>query len=151
MNVRTLLSVMVAFGVSVSSAEMAGGANWLELNFYLSGPRYDGDLPACDDDWVLRRISARMSEKENIFWNSGLSVRAFESIRETAYRQGPPQSIPRRHCSAVIETPDNGRRPVYYSITEGSGMIGSVYGVEWCVVGLDRLWAYGSNCRAARP
>jgi hypothetical protein len=151
MNACSLLSVMVAFGICVTSSEMAGSANLFELNFYLSGPRYEGDLPACDDDGVLRRISARMSEKEDNFWNSGLSVLAFESIRETAYRPGPPQSIPRRYCSAVVEVSDNVKRPVFYSIAEGSGMIGSVYGVEWCVVGLDRLWAYGPSCRAARP
>jgi hypothetical protein len=30
-------------------------------------------------------------------------------------------------------------------------VIGSEYGVEWCVAGLDRNWAYNPACRAARP
>ena len=29
--------------------------------------------------------------------------------------------------------------------------IGASYGVEWCVVGLDRNWAYNPRCRWARP
>jgi len=30
-------------------------------------------------------------------------------------------------------------------------MIGQTYGVEWCVVGLDRNWAYSPSCKMARP
>ena len=30
-------------------------------------------------------------------------------------------------------------------------MIGSSWGVEWCVVGLDRNWAYNPACKMARP
>jgi hypothetical protein len=25
------------------------------------------------------------------------------------------------------------------------------WGVEWCVVGLDRNWAYNPRCKMARP
>jgi hypothetical protein len=30
-------------------------------------------------------------------------------------------------------------------------MIGSTYGVEWCVVGFDRNMAYSPACKMARP
>jgi hypothetical protein len=30
-------------------------------------------------------------------------------------------------------------------------MIGMKWGVEWCVVGVDRNWAYNPQCRMARP
>jgi hypothetical protein len=30
-------------------------------------------------------------------------------------------------------------------------MIGASWGVEWCVVGLDRDWAYNPRCKMARP
>jgi hypothetical protein len=100
---------------------------------------------------VLLRISNRRKNKEEVFWDSDLGIQTFERIRETAYRAGPPQSIPRRYCSAVIQATDGSKRPVYYSIGENTGMVGSAYGVEWCVAGLDRNWAYGPNCRAARP
>ena len=40
---------------------------------------------------------------------------------------------------------------MYYSITEDGGMIGVGYGVEWCVVGLDREWSYNPRCRWPGP
>src|SRR5438128_2705625 len=152
MRVRTLVSAVALAAIATSgSIAPAGAANWLELNFYLSGPRYDGYLPGCDDDWTLGRIRARFNEKENVYWTSGLGIRSFQNIRETAYRPGPAQSIPRRYCSAVIEVSDGAKRPVYYSISESGGMFGSVYGVDWCIAGLDRNIAFGPQCRAARP
>jgi hypothetical protein len=30
-------------------------------------------------------------------------------------------------------------------------MIGMTWGVEWCVVGLDRNWAYNPICKMAQP
>jgi hypothetical protein len=30
-------------------------------------------------------------------------------------------------------------------------MIGSTWGIEWCVVGLDRNWSYNPACKMARP
>ena len=42
-------------------------------------------------------------------------------------------------------------RPVYYSIIEDGGLIGMTYGVEWCVVGLNRNWAYNPACKMAQP
>lgn len=39
-------------------------------------------------------------------------------------------------------------RVVHFSIIEDGGF---GQGVEWCVVGLDRDWAYNPACRAARP
>ena len=51
----------------IVSAGPAAAANLLELNFYLSGPRYDGVLPPCDASDALGKISARFSEKEGSF------------------------------------------------------------------------------------
>jgi hypothetical protein len=30
-------------------------------------------------------------------------------------------------------------------------MIGASWGVQWCVIGIDRNWAYNPECRAAAP
>ena len=30
-------------------------------------------------------------------------------------------------------------------------MIGASWGVQWCVIGLDRNWAYNPACKAAGP
>ena len=58
------------------------------------------------------------------------------------------QSIPRRFCSGTAVINDSSKHPIYYSIAEDTGMIGMDWGVNFCVVGLDRNWAY--NPIAAR-
>jgi hypothetical protein len=42
-------------------------------------------------------------------------------------------------------------RTVNYSLIEDGGLAGYLDGVEFCVVGLDRNWAYNPRCRAAGP
>ena len=44
---------------------------------------------------------------------------------------------------------DGKLRHVHYSIIEDGGFAGFGQGVEWCVTGLDRNWAYNPICRAA--
>jgi hypothetical protein len=126
-------------------------ANWLEKNFWLWGPEYEGVLPPCDLPAALARIGSRFEQKEGRFWNSGLEIVGFENIRETAFRPWAPDTIPRRFCSGVVLINDGSRRPVHYSIAEDTGIIGATWGVEWCVVGIDRNWAYNPACRMARP
>lgn len=46
---------------------------------------------------------------------------------------------------------DGVRRAVHYAIIEDTGYLGVSWGVQWCVVGLDRNWAYHPACRMARP
>jgi len=36
---------------------------------------------------------------------------------------------------------------MHYSILETTGWLGIGWGIEWCVVGLDRNWAYNPACR----
>lgn len=129
----------------------ARAANWLEKNFWLSGPNYSRDMPACDYGPALGRIAANFHSKEARFWNSELKIVGIENIRETAYMPWAAQSIPRRFCSATVLINDGRRHAMYYSIASGTGMIGMDWGVNFCVVGLDRNWAYNPDCRAARP
>jgi hypothetical protein len=135
----------------VLGAADAPAANFFEKNFWLSGPRYDGALPACDEPWALGLMAERFAQKEGRFWNSDLKLVSFERIKETAYRPWANDTIPRRFCSAVVLVSDGKRRPVYYWIGEDVGMAGGFEGIEWCVVGLDRNWAYNPNCKMARP
>jgi hypothetical protein len=129
----------------------AGAADPLEKNFWMSGPRYDGVLPACEHTYVLERIQERFHSKEYRFWNSDLTIVGFQNIRETAFRPWAAQTIPRRFCSAVVLTSDGVRRPLHYSIVEDMGMIGANWGIEWCVTGTDRNWAYNPGCAMAQP
>ena len=72
-------------------------------------------------------------------------------MREIAFSPWAEGTIPRRFCSALALVSDGRKHAVYYSIGEDTGMIGSSWGVEWCVVGLDRNWAYNPRCKMARP
>jgi hypothetical protein len=136
-------------GVAMLPAGSASAASIFELNFWLSGPRYDGDLPACEA--ALDTITLRFAQKEGRFWNSDLTIQAYEGVREVAFRPWAPNTIPRRFCTAVAHISDGLKHPVHFSIGETTGLIGASWGVEWCVVGLDRNWAYNPACKMARP
>jgi hypothetical protein len=127
----------------------AEAANPLELNFWLSGPNYDGRLQECEA--VLGTITSQFQEKESTFWNSSLQITSYGQVRETAFRPWQSDNIPRRYCSAEAMLSDGRMRTVHYSIMEDGGFASIGQGVEWCVTGLDRNWAYNPNCRSARP
>jgi hypothetical protein len=148
----TMLGRALSLGIGLAVTMAAGSAhaaNWFEMNFGLSGPKYDGNVPPCD--YALDKIQSRFAQKEGTFWQSPLSIVGFDQVRETAYRPGPPNTIPRRFCAGFASISDGTRRPIYYSIGEDTGMIGASWGVEWCVVGLDRNWAYNLACKMAKP
>ncbi len=155
MSARCVLLAGLAIALAALSdlflVQAANATSWLEMNFYLSGPRYDGVLPACDYPDALVKISSRFNAKENNFWDPDLKIVAFEKIRETAFRPWAANTIPRRFCSGVVEVSDGRKHVIHYSIAEDAGIIGATWGVEWCVVGLDRNWAYNPACKMARP
>jgi hypothetical protein len=138
-----ILLGLVAFG------QTAEAANPLELNFGLFGPRYDGRVAGCEA--ALGTITSQFEEKESKFWNSSLQITAYGQVHETAFRPWQSDNIPRRYCSADVMISDGKMRTVHYSIIEDGGFAGYGQGVEWCVTGLDRNWAYNPSCRAARP
>jgi hypothetical protein len=138
-----MLMGLFAFG------QAAEAANPLELNFWLSGPRYDGRVAPCEA--ALGTITSQFREKESTFWNSDLQITAYGQIHETAFRPWQSDNIPRRFCSADVMLSDGKPRKVHYSIIEDGGFAGFGQGVEWCVTGLDRNWSYSPSCRLARP
>jgi hypothetical protein len=150
MSVR-IASLALGLVLSVISLSQPRAANWFEKNFWLPGPEYFRDMPTCDYRPALDRIIGNFLSKETRFWNSELKIVGIENIRETAVLAWAAQSIPRRFCSGTALVSDGARHPIYYSIGEDTGMIGMDFGVNFCVVGLDRNWAYGPACRAARP
>jgi hypothetical protein len=133
----------------LASGHAAQAATPLELNFGLFGPRYDGRVAECQR--ALQTIASQFQEKESKFWNSSLVITGFGRIQETAFRPWQSDNIPRRFCSGDVMLCDGKMRTVHYSIIEDGGFAGFGQGVEWCVTGLDRNWAYGPGCRAARP
>jgi hypothetical protein len=141
-----VLAVLCGLSLFGSTAQ---AANPLELNFGLFGPRYEGRVADCES--ALGTITNQFWEKESTFWNSDLRITAYGQVRETAFRPWQSDNIPRRYCSAEAMISDGKVRTVHYSIIEDGGFAGYGQGVEWCVVGLDRNWAYNPRCRAARP
>ena len=145
-----LASAFVA-ALAALPAGKAGAASLLEKNFYLSGPQYEGKLPPCDYRDALTMIASRFNQKENMYWATDLRIVNFERIRETAFRPWAANAIPRRFCSGVVEVTDGRKHAIHYSISEDTGMIGASWGIEWCVVGLDRNWSYNPACKMAQP
>jgi hypothetical protein len=151
---RGRFGLVLAAALAFASAEPGGAGNLLERNFWLSGPEYQAVMPLCEDPAVLGKIMVRFAEKERQFWQSGLQIVGFDRIQETAFRpwaRGAPDAIPRRFCSGQALVSDARKRQLYYWIGEDTGWLGASWGVEWCVVGLDRNWAFNPACRAARP
>ena len=152
---RTLVSSLkkavlaaVAGMALFSAAPSAQAANLLELNFGLFGPNYEGRVGSCES--ALWKITYQFKDKEADFWNSSLQFTGFSHVRETAFRPWTSDNMPRRFCSADAMFTDGKQRQVHYSIIEDGGLAGYGDGVEWCVTGLDRNWAYNPGCRAAK-
>ena len=140
-------AAVIAIVLAMLSPGHAAGL--LEKNFGLSGPNYDGDLPLCEA--ALNKIAWRFAQKEGRFWNSSAEIVAFENVREIAFRPWAPGTVPRRFCTSVALVNDGRKHKVSYSLIEDGGMIGQTWGVEWCVDGFDRNWAYNPRCKMARP
>jgi hypothetical protein len=145
LRVSWFLVIAVLAGFSAPAL----AANFLQKNIYMTGPNYDGVVPACDA--ALDEIASRFALKEGRFWNSSLQILDFEKVREIAFSPWAAGTIPRRFCSAVATVSDGRKHRVNYWIGEDTGMIGASWGVEWCVVGLDRNGAFNPACKMARP
>ena len=112
---------------------------------------YSGVLPACDDPAVFEKIQGRFHDREAEFWNTGLEILGFDDVREIGYKTNGEDFIPRRYCTARVILNTAKPHAVSYSIAEDLGIIGLGFGIEWCVAGLDRNFAYAPNCKMARP
>ncbi|MBM3530067.1 MAG: hypothetical protein FJX62_18450 [Alphaproteobacteria bacterium] len=147
----SLRIVIGALALAAALNTPAGAASVPEKGIYLSGKNFHGIVPPCDWPSALARIQSRFASKEARFWDSDLRIVDFERVRQTAYRPWARDTVPRRFCSGRVLTSDGRRRTIHYSIIEDGGHIGVSWGVEWCVVGVDRNWAYNPGCKMARP
>lgn len=112
---------------------------------------FTGHLPGCGDPSVLGRIERRFASRESTYWESGLTILGFERVRHVAERPWGRQYVPRRFCTAVALMSDGRKRRVDYFVKEDLGIIGMTWGLNWCVHGLDRNFAYAPQCKMARP
>jgi hypothetical protein len=112
---------------------------------------YDAVLPACTDGDVTGLIASRFAERETNFWNSSLTVTELSKIKQSGFRPNGSDLVPRRYCTANVRLSNHKKHRLDYIIVEDAGIIGMNYGVEWCISGLDRNYAYDGGCKAARP
>src|ERR1700737_3941551 len=108
----------VLFGLLAFSQAAEAAYPW-ELNFWLSGPNYDGLVKPCEA--ALGTITSQFQEKESTYWNSSLQITAYGRIHETAFRPWQSDNIPRRYCSADVLLNDGKMHKVHYSILEDGG------------------------------
>ena len=144
--------LVLAFGALlalISFDRPALAANPAELNFGLFGPNYDGRVKECEA--AFGTITSQFQEKESNFWNSPLQIVAYGNVHEVAFRPWQSDNIPRRYCRGSVRLSDGSTHAINYSIIEDGGFAGFGQGVEWCVVGLDRNWAFNPACKAAGP
>lgn len=112
---------------------------------------YTGLLPFCDDPAVLAEIVWNFRDRERDYWSSGLAIQGFLDVREIGYRDNGPSYIPRRYCAALADFNDGAHRRVGYNLGEGLGFSGVGWGLEWCVVGLDRNLSFAPACKTTGP
>ena len=112
---------------------------------------YTAELPVCGDPGVLALVSNQFAEKEAQFWNSELTIVEYERIHPLAFKPWGLDMIPRRFCTATATLSNSQRHRVDYSVREDLDFLGNGWGVEFCVQGLDRNWAFAPACRMARP
>ncbi|MCX7341502.1 MAG: hypothetical protein NT037_13460 [Hyphomicrobiales bacterium] len=138
-------SAIAAFGLSVV-AQAAGATTPAENRYagYAARP-----LPACASGEVLSEVAGWFASREAFYWGTGLSINAFDKIRETGLRPWGASYVPRRFCSARVHMSDGRLRHVNYFVRESIGHFGNTWEVIWCVTGLDRHRTYAPNCEQA--
>jgi hypothetical protein len=142
-----LATFLTCSAIALSSAALAREVTPAEKREF----PYHSTLPACHDLAVLEKIASKFAEKEAKFWQSRLQIVQYEQIRPLAWRPWGLDFIPRRFCTGKVVVSNGTRHQIDYSVREDLGIIGATWGVEWCVKGLDRNWAFNPACRMARP
>jgi hypothetical protein len=158
---RAILGFVLILGSSTLAAAQSGPA---EDSIYGAPAEarwapFFGNLPPCDDPSVLDRIHSRFDQTERLYWGGARAIAAYDRDHQIGFRSNGLSYIPRRYCvaRAFMVDPRTGApdptkfRTVVYDIAADGGMIGSGWGVEWCVVGLDRERAYAPDCLVLRP
>jgi hypothetical protein len=158
--VRAILGLLMLLGLASAASAQSGPAD----NSLYGTPAearwapFFATLPTCDDASVLSTITSRFGETENTYWGGAHAIAGFDRVREIGFRANGISYIPRRYCVARAQLDDPRAaddrlktRTAVYSIAANAGIIGLGWGVEWCVVGLDRNHAYAPDCDVLRP
>ena len=112
---------------------------------------YVGNIDLCDDPHILGRIQGVFRTTQNAYWKEDLQITDLDRVREISLRGNGTEYIPKRYCIARGHFSNNSLHTVIYDIEEGMGIIGFGDGVEYCVIGLDREFAFSPACSSLRP
>ncbi len=112
---------------------------------------YVGNVYKCDEPAILARMQGVFRTAQNAYWKEDLQMLSLDRIRELSLRGNGTEYIPRRYCIARGHFSDDSVHTVIFDIEEGMGIIGVGDGVEYCVVGMDRMFAFSPACSTLRP
>ena len=107
--------------------------------------------PACDDNAVLNRITAHFDQAEAAYWHTGVKMAHITGARETTFRDWDPPIIATRFCTGSAYLTDGRQYNLVYWLRSEQGFAGVNWGVQFCLVGRDREYAYPPACRMLRP
>ena len=144
-------SALLGLALSLGLASLA------QADSQYSGPAerrfspYVGNVYKCEEPAILGRIQGLFRTTQNAYYKQDLQLTAFDRIRELSLRGNGTAYIPRRYCIARGHFSDNSVHTVIFDIEEGMGIIGVGDGVEYCVVGMDPMFAFAPACSQLRP
>lgn len=145
---RAWFAALFTMGMALGAAG-AQAADWPERTQQVTVDV--SRVPACDNPRVLHEVADSFQDKESTYWNSDLKLIGFSQTREMAYRPWGVEFVERRFCHSRTTVSDHVERDVYYVIGYETGTLGITWGVEFCVIGLDRNLAYSPACKMAQP
>ena len=104
---RPLGAMLAALLIVAACSAPAAAASWLEKNFYLSGPRFDSQLPTCEQ---------ALSDHSEPLCHKGGTVLEFE-LANYGVRPHPRGGVPalgrRHHSPPILQRPGSHlRRPL---------------------------------------
>ena len=118
-----MLASALAATLAALPAGSAGAASWLEMNFWLSGPRYEGVLPPCNHAERAATRSPRASPRRKAV----LEFRPRNRRLRADPRDGVPALGAQHHPAPLLQRHRAGlgraaSTPIHYSIGEDTGM-----------------------------
>ena len=142
---RLLISALI-IGLSISSAQAFSIVDHV-LKTDPSLP-----LPNCDAPRVANTIMRRFNSAESKYPAHGLKIAQLSGPDETRTdlrddEFGDIPLVPMRLCAATATMSNGATYRMNYSIEAKSGFAGVLWGVEFCVDGLDASFAYNGDCR----
>ncbi|MCF6321964.1 MAG: hypothetical protein L3J32_09380 [Rhizobiaceae bacterium] len=107
-------------------------------------------LPVCTNTGVLEKVVKRYNKADSNLWQKGVRMNAINGAREHTVNPLYESAIDRRYCRAKAYLSNGQHYTVYFLIERGMGLAGTGWGVEYCLRGSDKWYAYGSGCRVLR-